>query len=79
VIYCDPPYAGTAEYKEGAFDHAQFWQWCRNQPYPVFISEYNAPDDFKIIAEFKHRSTLSATNNAKVTIEKLFWNGRSLQ
>ena len=76
VIYCDPPYAGTAEYKEGAFDHAQFWQWCRNQSCPVFISEYNAPDDFNLVAEFKHRQTLSATKNANVTIEKLFWNGQ---
>lgn len=77
VIYCDPPYAGTAEYKEGAFDHAAFWQWCREQRNPVFISEYNAPDDFKVVAEFEHRSTLSATNN-KATIERVYWNGRHL-
>ena len=79
VIYCDPPYAGTAEYKEGAFNHAAFWQWCRTQNNPVFVSEYNAPDDFKIVAEFNHRSTLSPINNAKVTIEKVYWNGRNLQ
>lgn len=78
VIYCDPPYAGTAEYKEGAFDHAAFWQWCREQRNPVFVSEYSAPDDFKVVAEFEHRSTLSATNNAKVTLERVFWNGRHL-
>lgn len=79
VIYCDPPYARTAKYKEGAFNHVTFWQWCREQRNPVFISEYNAPDDFNLVAEFKHRSTLSATNNAKVTIEKLFWNGRDIK
>ena len=74
VIYCDPPYTGTAKYKEGAFNHEAFWEWCREQSNPVFVSEYKAPDDFKVVAEFKHRSILSATNNAKVTIEKLFWN-----
>jgi site-specific DNA-adenine methylase len=79
VIYCDPPYAGTAKYKEGNFNHEAFWQWCREQRNPVFVSEYNAPDDFEVVAEFKHRSILSATNNAKVTIEKVYWNGRSLQ
>lgn len=79
VIYCDPPYAGTAEYKDGAFDSIAFWQWCREQKSPVFVSEYSAPADFAIVAEFEHRSTLSSTNNAKVTIEKLFWNGRNLQ
>ena len=78
VIYCDPPYAGTAKYKEGAFNHAAFWDWCRTQNNPIFVSEYNAPDDFKIVAEFKHRSTLSATNKAQ-TIEKLFWNGKHIK
>lgn len=75
VIYCDPPYSGTAEYGEGCFDSVCFWQWCREQTKPVFISEYTAPDDFIVIAEFEHRSTLSATNNAKITVEKVFWNG----
>lgn len=78
VVYCDPPYSGTAEYKEGAFDHSAFWQWCRDQNNPFFISEYMAPDDFEVIAEFKHRSTLSSINNAKVTIERVYWNGRTL-
>jgi site-specific DNA-adenine methylase len=75
AIYCDPPYSGTEEYKDGAFDSIAFWQWCREQKSPIFISEYAAPDDFAVVAEFEHRSTLSSTNNAKVTIEKLFWNG----
>ena len=79
VVYCDPPYAGTAEYKEGAFDHAKFLQWCRDCKKPVFVSEYKAPADFKVVAEFEHRSTLSATNKAKKTIEKVYWNGRGLQ
>lgn len=79
VIYCDPPYAGTAKYKEGDFDHVAFWQWCREQRNPVFVSEYKAPDDFKVVAEFKYISKLSSTNKAKVTIEKVHWNGRSLQ
>jgi site-specific DNA-adenine methylase len=79
AIYCDPPYAGTAKYKEGAFNHEAFWEWCREQSNPVFVSEYKAPDDFKVVAEFNHRSTLSATNNAKVTIEKIFWNGRDIK
>ena len=74
VIYCDPPYTGTAKYKEGAFNHEVFWEWCREQSNPVFVSEYKAPDNLNVVAEFKHRSILSATNNVKVTIEKLFWN-----
>jgi DNA adenine methylase len=48
VIYCDPPYAGTTGYKTGAFDHAAFWQKCRelSEDNIIFISEYDAPEDF---------------------------------
>jgi len=74
IVYCDPPYQDTAEYKEG-LNHADFWEWVKNHRLPVFVSGYSAPVDFAIVAEFEHRSTLSSTNNAKVTIEKLFWNG----
>ena len=47
-IYCDPPYEGTTGYKDG-FSHPEFWQWCRvkaNEGHDIYISEYNAPDDF---------------------------------
>jgi len=74
VIYCDIPYKGTGEYKEGGFDHDSFYKWAAEINYPVYISEYAAP--FEEVHAFKHRSSLSATNNKKVTIEKLFWNGK---
>lgn len=74
VVYCDIPYKGTGEYKEGGFNHEAFYEWARNCPHPVYISEYNAP--FNEVKAFMHRSSLSATNNAKKTIEKIFWNGK---
>lgn len=48
IIYCDPPYQGTTSYKS-SFDHDKFWQWCRDMSKhcKVFISEYDAPEDFK--------------------------------
>lgn len=45
VVYCDPPYAGTADYGR-EFDHEAFWQWCRTRDFPVYVSEYRAPEDF---------------------------------
>lgn len=51
VIYCDIPYGSTIKYKDD-FDHEKFWQWCRDkvdEGHEVFISEYNAPDDFTCI------------------------------
>lgn len=74
VIYCDIPYAGTGEYKEGGFDHNKFFEWAMDMPHPVYVSEYVTP--LKEVMAFKHRSSLSATNNKKQTIEKIFWNGK---
>lgn len=76
LIYCDPPYQGTTGYKTGAFDHNKFFDWCCEQSKKniVFVSEYNAPDDFKEVwrGEIKTNfasSRKAATHNA---IEKLF-------
>lgn len=73
VVYCDPPYAGTNGYglHKSAFDHDAFWDWARRCEVPLFVSEYTAPKDFVPIAEFPHRSRLSATANNSVT-ERLF-------
>ena len=48
IVYCDSPYKGTTQYKD-KFDHEPYWEWCREQVkkgHKVFISEYNAPEDF---------------------------------
>lgn len=74
LIYCDPPYEGTAKYKTGDFNHAVFWQWCRekaNEGHTVFVSEYNAPNDFYCIWEQEIKSILGKDNNKNAT-ERLF-------
>lgn len=73
IIYCDPPYAGTTQYKDD-FDHDKFWQWCRDKAkegHEVFISEYNAPDDFVCVWQKEIQSGLN-TNTTKKGLEKLF-------
>ena len=73
LIYCDPPYAGTAKYKDD-FNHNEFWQWCREkctEGHQVFISEYNAPDDFVCIWSKEIQSGLN-TNTTKKGVERLF-------
>lgn len=47
---------------------------CKSLIGPVYISEYSAP--FEMIEMFTHRSSLSATNNKKKTVESIFWNGK---
>jgi len=73
IIYCDPPYAGTTKYKDD-FDHAAFWQWCRDkvkEGHKVFISEYNAPDDFVCVWQKEIQSGLNV-NSTKKGVERLF-------
>ena len=60
VIYCDPPYRGTAEYADNGFNHNEFDDWVRKLKYDVFISEYDAP--FEKIASF---GKLGLLNNSK--------------
>lgn len=69
VIYCDPPHAGTTQYKD-SFDHERFWRWVRytSKKNKVFVSEFTAPDDFKCIWEQPRTNGL---NKDKAT-EKLF-------
>lgn len=73
VIYCDPPYAGTTKYKD-KFDSDRLWSWCREKVksgHHVFISEYNAPDDFVCVWQKEIQSGLN-TSTTKKGIEKLF-------
>lgn len=73
IIYCDPPYEGVTGYIFG-FNHIDFWDWCReksNNGHTVFVSEYNAPDDFKCVWEIEVSTNVSI-NKGKRDTEKLF-------
>lgn len=76
VIYCDPPYKGTTSYKTGAFDHNKFWEWCRmmSKHNLVFVSEYNAPDDFECIWEGEVKTNFASQRKGAThtATEKLF-------
>lgn len=74
IIYCDPPYEGTTRYKD-KFNHADFWRWCRGKSkegHTVFVSEYNAPDDFKCIWQQELNVSVAKSGKHKKAIEKLF-------
>jgi DNA adenine methylase len=73
LIYCDPPYAKTARYRDG-IGHDVFFDWCRHRAsdgHIVFVSEYEAPNDFETVLEIPHSSLLNK-NKVKPTVEKLF-------
>ena len=79
IIYCDIPYKDTKQYASSKnFNYDNFWNWAREkakQGHQIFISEYNAPDDFECLWQQEVKSSLSANGIAggnKVSIEKLF-------
>ena len=76
VVYCDPPYYGTAEYKDGGFDHRRFWNWVRTRNFPVYVSEYAAPEDFISVWSKEKTCSYSSTNNSKKTVEHIFLHKR---
>jgi hypothetical protein len=71
VIYCDIPYKNTAKYSVGDFNHDEFYEWARRQN-NIYISEYNMPEDFKVINERNIKNFLFGTTNHKTVTEKLF-------
>jgi len=75
IIYCDPPYVGTADYGN-SFDHNKFIEWAASNKHPVFISEYNIADKrFKLIKKIKKRSMLAANkDNVAIKDECIYAN-----
>ena len=76
IVYCDPPYENVTGYGMD-FNHVEFWSWVRkiSKQHDVFISEYNAPDDFECVWQSVASSSLSANGKSggtKHSVEKLF-------
>lgn len=75
VIYCDPPYAGTTGYAAaGRWNPERFWQQVREWSLTntVFVSEYNAPDDFDCVLEIATKTEIRTANGREPRSEKLF-------
>lgn len=76
LIYCDPPYKDTTGYKVDTFDHENFYGWCRKMAEEniVFVSEYNAPNDFIEVWRGEQKTNFASNRKAAThnAIEKLF-------
>lgn len=79
IIYCDIPYENTKQYSTSkGFNHLEFWDYARKlstEGHSVFVSEYNAPSDFRCIWQKEAKSSLSANGQIggnKCSTEKLF-------
>lgn len=77
IIYCDPPYSCYNRYYDDKntrlkFDHDVFWNWCRDMSKYniVFVSEYKAPNDFKLV--YSKNSIVNYAGKKKKNIESLY-------
>ena len=74
TVYCDPPYKNaknSKNYTGRSFDYDAFERWLAYVPFPVYVSEYDAPAGCVEIASKDKVVTMSATSTGTVT-EKLF-------
>lgn len=74
-IYCDPPYADTAGYSVGGFDHRKFWKWANRkvaEGHTVFVAEYISPPDWVPIWTKKVRGKLLAMDRLSNSAERIF-------
>ena len=78
VIYCDPPYKGTAKYKTEEFPYDEYYDWCRKMAKNniVLCSEYWMPDDFECIWSKETKANFDCNRDSNddknKRIEKLF-------
>ena len=76
VLYCDPPYKGTAGYNGTGFDHEAFYTWAEARAaegFKVYISEYDMPADrFLCVWRKAVKSSISANGKGQDAEERLF-------
>lgn len=83
LIYCDPPYKNTVcPYGTSSFDTDEFWEVMRNWSIDndVYISEYNAPEDFIRVLKIPTKTDIrDKDNNLSKRIEKLFTYNKNIK
>jgi len=75
LVYCDPPYENTTGYAGiPKFSHADFWAWVRetSKSNVVVVSEYNAPEDFRVVWSKDTTTDIRTKSGREARVEKLF-------
>jgi len=84
VIYLDPPYQNTTQFyyedsKLLKFNHEAFWNWCKSMAKDnlLFLSSYDAPEEWELIFESTHKLTGTFNGKSKVRCERLYIMGKT--
>lgn len=78
VIYCDPPYRGTTNYKTEKFPYDDFYKWAEemSENNIVIISEYSMPNGFIEIWTKEYKTLIDSqkckSDKGNIRVEKLF-------
>ena len=72
-MYCDIPYKSTNKYLS-EFDYNKFYDWCLSSNELIFISEYDMPKEFYVVAEWDRQNCMAANGKCEKAHEKLFCN-----
>ena len=63
IVYCDPPYEGTATYDGAGFNHKEFYDWVASREYVVYFSSYRISDKrFEMVWAENKRSLMSGAS-----------------
>lgn len=76
VMYCDPPYANTTGYREGSFNHEEFWTWVVNlkQTKPetkILVSEFTIPENIPHTILFEKKKDIALIQGSRQITEYL--------
>jgi DNA adenine methylase len=76
VMYCDPPYANTTGYREGSFNHEEFWTWVVSlkQAKPeakILVSEFTIPENIPHTVLFEKEKDIALIQGSRQVTEYL--------
>lgn len=73
TVYCDIPYR-TAKQAKGTyiygFDYDSFYEWALSRDFPVYVSEYEMPEEFTCVKEISHNAIRGVSH--KKVLERVF-------
>jgi len=76
VIYCDPPYANTTRYREGSFNHTEFWTWVVGLKHAkpetkILVSEFTLPENIPHTVLFEKKKDIALIQGSRQVTEYL--------
>lgn len=72
TVYADPPYRKTNTRGYEGFNHGAFDRWLAQVDFPVYVSEYTAPEGCVEVASKEKQVSMAANGKGARAVEKIF-------